>query len=178
PLTVRILSKDRDLHFDLGGGNRIPRAGESKARSIAELRKAGVGADRVLLVQHDSREGLDIFQSILTTLDPEVGLKILVVPPEQAGASADAMHAIEEQTRQVGRKVVLSALPALDGQLGPTIVQQARDDSCDLIVLPLPEEMDRARPIALPAWIQHVLQNARCRVLLVANPVLPTDLAE
>ena len=25
PLTVRILSKDRDLHFDLGGGSRIPR---------------------------------------------------------------------------------------------------------------------------------------------------------
>src|ERR1035438_9005381 len=47
PLTVRILSKDRDLHFDLGGGNRIPRAGESKARSIAELRKAGVGADQI-----------------------------------------------------------------------------------------------------------------------------------
>src|SRR5262249_58048348 len=41
PLTVRILSKDRDLHFDLGGANRIPRAGESKARSAAALRRAG-----------------------------------------------------------------------------------------------------------------------------------------
>ena len=105
---MRILSKDRDLHFDLGGGNRIPRQARSKARSVAELRKAGVGADRVLLVQHDSRAGLDVFQSILTTLDPAVELKILVLPTESETPGADVLHAIEEQSRQVGRKIALA----------------------------------------------------------------------
>ena len=86
PITVRILSKDRDLHFDLGGGSRIPRAGESKARSIADLRKAGVGADRVLLVQPDTRTGLDLFVSILTTkviapLPPEVTRRRVIREP-------------------------------------------------------------------------------------------------
>jgi amino acid transporter/nucleotide-binding universal stress UspA family protein len=175
PLTVRILSQDRDLHFDLGGGNRIPRAGESKARSIAELRKAGVGADRVLLVQQDSRSGLDVFEAILTTIDPEVGLKILMLPPELNIAPADALHVIEEQAKQVGRKV---AVQVLEAKRGEDIVQQAKDGGFDLIVLPLPDEMDRGKQFALPEWIQFVLQNARCRVLLVANPVLPTDLAE
>jgi amino acid transporter len=175
PLTVRILSKDRDLHFDLGGGNRIPRAGESKARSIAELRKAGVGADRVLLVQEDSRSGLDTFESILTTLDPAVDLKVLVLPPERATAGADTLRAIEDQAKQVGRKV---AVRALDAPSGTEIVQQAKDGGFDLIVLPLPVEIDRGKHLALPDWIQFVLQNARCRVLLVADPVLPTDLAE
>ena len=175
PLTVRILSKDRDLHFDLGGGNRIPRAGESKARSIAELRKAGVGADRVLLVQHDSRSGLDVFESILTTLDPAVELKILVLPPDDNAPGADVLHAIVDQARQVGRKV---AVQTLNGQPGPDIVQQAKDGGFDLIVVPLPDEMDRGKQLALPDWIQFVLQNARCRVLLAASPVLPTDLAE
>src|SRR5262249_4907006 len=48
PLTVRILSRDRDLYFDLAGGNRIPKISERRARSVAELRAAGVGVDRVL----------------------------------------------------------------------------------------------------------------------------------
>ncbi len=178
PLTVRILSKDRDLHFDLGGGNRIPRAGESKARSIAELRKAGVGADRVLLVQQDSRAGLDLFQSILTTIDPEVELRVLVLKPAPDTAAADSLHAIADLSKQVGRKIAVSLCIGLGVQLGVAIVRQASDGGFDLIVLPLPEEMDRSKPIALPEWMQHVLQHARSRVLLVADPVLPTELAE
>jgi hypothetical protein len=175
PLTVRILSKDRDLHFDLGGGNRIPLAGESKARSVAELRKAGVGADRVLLVQHDSRSGLDIFQSILTTLDPAVDLKILILEPDPGEPGADSAHTIEDQAKQVGRKISVSSL---NGDVGPSIVRQAKEGSFDLIVVPLPDEMDRSKQLAAPAWVQHVLQHAHSRVLLVANPVLPTELVE
>ncbi|HZZ78093.1 MAG TPA: APC family permease [Gemmataceae bacterium] len=175
PLTVRILSKDRDLHFDLGGGSRIPRAGESKARSVAELRKAGVGADRVLLVQHDSRSGLDIFQSILTTLDPAVDLKVLIMAPEHGEPSADSAHAIQDQARQVDRKI---AIDRLNGDVGPSIVRQAKEGSFDLIVVPLPDEMDRSKQFTTPAWIQHILQHAHSRILLVANPALPTELAE
>ena len=37
PLTVRLLSLDRDVHLDLGGGNRIPKISERQARSVAEL---------------------------------------------------------------------------------------------------------------------------------------------
>jgi amino acid transporter len=175
PLTIRILSKDRDLHFDLGGGNRIPRHGEAKARSVAELRKAGIGVDRVLVVQHDSRVGLDVFQSVLTTLDPAVELKVLIIPAENGDASADAVHIIEDQSRQVARKV---AVQMLRGANGPEIVQQAKDGGFDLIILPMPDEIDFGKQIALPVWTQQVLQNAPSRVLLVANPVLPTDLVE
>ena len=51
-LTVRILSRDRDVYFDLDGGNRIPKFGERRARSVADLRAAGIGVAKVLLV-HD-----------------------------------------------------------------------------------------------------------------------------
>jgi amino acid transporter len=175
PLTVRILSKDRDLHFDLGGGNRIPRHGESQARSVKDLRKAGIGADRVLLVQQDSRNGLDVFQSILTTLDPDVELKILVLPPEEDTIGIDALHAIEEQSRQVGRKIIIQTV---HGELGAEIVRQAREGGFDLIVLPLSDELVHGKQIALPDWIRYVLLNTRSRVLLVANPMLPTELAD
>lgn len=175
PLTIRILSKDRDLHFDLGGGNRIPRQGEIKARSIAELRHAGVGADRVILVQADTKNGLDLFQSILTALDPLVELKILVLPATEEEESAGVQQVIEDQARQVNRKLTIEPL---SGSLGEVIVQHTRKCDADILILPISDEIDRAKPLALPSWASHILQNARCRVMLVANPMLPKELAE
>ena len=43
PLTVRMLSRQRDVYLDLGGGNRIPKISERQARSVEELRSAGRG---------------------------------------------------------------------------------------------------------------------------------------
>ena len=54
PLTVRILSRERDMYLDLAGGNRIPKISERQARSVAELRAAGVGVDRVLMLYDGS----------------------------------------------------------------------------------------------------------------------------
>src|SRR5262249_47805456 len=48
PLTVRVISRDRDVYLDLAGGNRIPKITERQAKSVAELRAAGEGVDRVL----------------------------------------------------------------------------------------------------------------------------------
>ncbi len=59
PITIRILSRDRDVHLDLAGGSRIPRISERQARSVSELRAAGVGVDRVFLVHENTRWGSD-----------------------------------------------------------------------------------------------------------------------
>ena len=72
PLTIRILSPNRDLYFDLAGGNRIPKLGERQARSVAELRAAGVGVSHVLLVHDGTSAGSDLFADVLTMLDPLV----------------------------------------------------------------------------------------------------------
>jgi len=72
---VRLLSKDRDVSLDLAGGNRIPHISERQAKSVAELRAAGVGVDRVLLVLDGSRAGSDLFKWVLTMLDPLVRLE-------------------------------------------------------------------------------------------------------
>ena len=70
PLTVRILSHDRDVYFDLDGGNRIPKISERNARSVAELRAAGIGVGRVLLAHDGSPGNSDLFQAVFTMLDP------------------------------------------------------------------------------------------------------------
>src|SRR4029077_2309717 len=77
PLTVRILGRDRDIALALAGGNRIPKISERKARSVAELRAAGVGVDRVLLVPDGSGACSDLPQAALPLLDPGVMLGLV-----------------------------------------------------------------------------------------------------
>ena len=96
PLTVRILSRNRDVYLDLGGGNRIPKISERQARSVAELRSAGVGISHAMLVHADTPESSDLFKAVLTMIDPQVALTVVPVPlageadaGEPAAAAAD-----------------------------------------------------------------------------------------
>src|SRR4029077_11067987 len=59
PLTVRILGRERDMYLELAGRYRIPEKRERKARTVAELRAAGVGVDRVLLTHDGSQTSSD-----------------------------------------------------------------------------------------------------------------------
>ena len=70
PMTVRIVSRDREVHLDLAGGNRVPKISERQARSVAELRAAGIGVNRVLLAHDGTSASHDLFQDVLTMLDP------------------------------------------------------------------------------------------------------------
>ncbi len=80
-LTVHIVSADRDVSFDLEGGNRIPKAAERQARSVAELRAAGIGVRRVLLAHDGTPSSHDVFEWLLTMLSPEVDLDLVAVTP-------------------------------------------------------------------------------------------------
>src|SRR5262249_25610040 len=92
PLTVRVVSRDRDVCLDLGGGNRIPKISEREAGWVAELRAAGVGVDRVLVLHDGSPAGSDLFQAVLTRLDPQV--RLAVVPDVPPGAEPYNGHSI------------------------------------------------------------------------------------
>ena len=70
-----------------------------------------------------------------------------------------------------------SAAPPLDSLCWPDGRAASRPRGLRPKAAALPPR-EGSKQIAAPAWIQHVLQHAHSRVLLVANPVLPTDLAE
>jgi hypothetical protein len=166
PLTVRIVSRVCDLSFDLGGGNRIPKISERKARTVAELRAAGVGVDRVLLICDGTPASHDLFQAALTMLDPEVALTLA-----WAG-SADEPHNVIEELMERDRHLAgqlkreVSAT-VIEGELGPGIASLAQDGQFDLILLPLTE----CQP--WPAWVDYVLSNATCRILLAPPERVP-----
>jgi Amino acid permease len=173
PLTVRVLSKDRDLHFDLGGGNRIPRQVERRARSVAELRQAGIGIGRVVLVHEDSQAGFDLFQAVLTMLDSSVSLSLVVVPPAEGNGGPSLVPAIRAQADQLTRKLTVQSV---NGDIGAAVVHRAVEAPADAVILPLPNASPQAHAVRLPDWMEHVLRNAHCRVFLVSAPPVPQTL--
>src|SRR5262249_8177860 len=116
-LTVRLISREFETHpHDLAGGNRIPKISERRARSVAELRAAGVGVDRVLLLHDGTPACSDLFQAVLTMIDPQVLLG--VVPVKANGAERVNGHPLEqdeERARQLGRALKMHPAPPDDG---------------------------------------------------------------
>ncbi len=177
PLTVRILSRVRDVSLDLAGGNRIPKVTERKARSVAELRAAGVGVDRVLLAHDGGREGREMFEALLTMLDPNVVLGVVPVGPAAAGPGngQESIRKDRERAEKLGREVDLLTA---NGEPGAAVVKAARDGEYDLIVVPLPADRPAARDWAPDGWAAYVLGHAHCKVFLAAPPLVPHEVDE
>ena len=161
PLTIRLLSRNRDLYLDLGGGSRIPKISERKARSVAELRSAGVGVEHVLLVHYGTPESSDLFEAALTMLDPAVSL--CVVPLGNSKSEApDGFSWVQHdlhRARQLRRDVELQSLP--DGNPAMGIVQLAGTEQVDLLVLGYAPES--AQYDAPPVDIDYIVEHAPCR---------------
>jgi hypothetical protein len=174
---VRILSRERDMYLDLAGGNRIPKISERKARSVAELRAAGVGVDRVLLLHDGSSSSSDLFQAVLTMLDPQVALGVvpLLAPHSEPLNGRSVVHQDAERARQLDRELQVILLPTPDG---PAIVEKASSDQYDLIILPLSNESPNDPLGTLDERARYIVCNAHCRVFLATHPVIPQEVLD
>jgi nucleotide-binding universal stress UspA family protein len=166
PLTVRLLSRDRDVYLDLAGGSRIPKVTERQARTVAELRAAGVGVDRVLMVHDGSRAASDLFRGVLTMLDPQVGLQLAYVPGPDAAPTV--LRTDHEKAQSLGRDVAIHPLPA---EYGAELVQLARETQADLIIL---SDSAAGRPASDPQ-IELIRRRAHCPVFVATPPAIPED---
>jgi nucleotide-binding universal stress UspA family protein len=179
PLTVRILSKDRDVYLDLAGGNRIPKISERKARSVAELRAAGVGVDRVLMVYTGTAAASDLFQGVLTMLDPDVGLALIaIVPPgREPHNGIEVAQQDVERARRLGRELTLETLK--DGEPhGPQIVALVREKHYDLIILALPTEVSDSVSNQWDKMSAHIKVYAHCPVFVASLPPIPQEVVD
>src|SRR5258708_2598447 len=172
PLTVRILNRDRDMYLDFGGGNRIPKIPERQARSVAELRAAGVGIDRVLLVHDGSPACSDLFQGVLTMLDPQVMLSIapIVAPGQEPLNGHNLVHQDQERAKHLGRSMTVIQLAK---DTGEEIVRQAREGQFDLIILPLSLDAGTGIGATFDDRNKYVLQHAHCRLFVATPPLIP-----
>jgi amino acid transporter/nucleotide-binding universal stress UspA family protein len=175
PLTVRLLSQSRDLYFDLAGGNRIPKIGERQARSVAELREAGVGVSHVLVVHYGNSASSDLFTAALTMLDPLVAFSVVRVPLEAEEASETDWFELDlRRARQLNREV--EVYPLSEGDPNEHVVELARRLECGLVVIGQLEETDDPGRQGLD--FHRVAKNSPCSVCLVAAPSIPQEVAE
>lgn len=171
PLTVRIVSRDREVTFDLAGGRRIPKISERRARSVDELRAAGIGVDRVLLIHDDTSAGSDLFQAVLTLLDPHVALDLACLPrdDERLQGESGTLEHDRQQAAQLKRELTVHKLPDASGE---QIVRLARERRHDVIVIPIGAGISSAGA-RYADWVDQVLRNAHCPVFLAVPPKVP-----
>jgi amino acid transporter len=172
PLTIRILSPTRDLSFDLAGGNRIPKLGERRARSIAELRSAGVGVSHVLLVHEDTSSSSDLFSATLTMIDPAVKLTIVnIAGCKNDDCEIDFLQQDINRAKQLRRGIELRELAAAEPSLG--LAKMAMELKVNLILLGKHDDAEGERPSAIDPEI--VAREATCAVAVVTQPRIPDE---
>jgi hypothetical protein len=175
PLTVRLLSRSHDLYFDLAGGNRIPIIGVRQARSVVELRSAGVGVSHVLVVHYGNSTSSDPLTAAITMLDPLVAFSVVRIPlgTKEATDSDWFEHDIE-RAKQLNREVEVCSLAP--GDPNEQIVELARELGCGLVVIGQLEETDAPGRQGLN--FLRVAKNSPCSVCLVAAPSIPGEVVE
>jgi amino acid transporter len=164
PLTVRLLARDRDVRFDLGGGTNIPKAGETHARSIADLRLAGIGISRMLLAIEDTPTAIDFFRTSLTMIDPDVELTIALDLP------AEEKQQVTGLLEQVKRPATIVDWPKNRIEGLHAIVRERHIEA--LLVQRPPQDGDSS------PWHDTLLREAPCLVLDSIPPGVPRDLAK
>jgi hypothetical protein len=167
PLTVRILSADRDLHLDLDGGNRIPKMSAREARSIADLRAAGHGVDRAFFIHDGTGSSSDFFEEVITMLDKQVRLDVVAFHSGVVHSAHDLAGHDVEQARRLGREV---GYQTLDSHLGSPVIDLASERQYDAIfMLSEPgESLEDRQP-----WedlVRYVTKHAHCVVLAASRP--------
>ncbi|HEV3144547.1 MAG TPA: amino acid permease, partial [Gemmataceae bacterium] len=173
PLTVRILSRDRDVYLDIAGGNRIPKLSERKARSVEELRAAGVGVNRVLMYHDGTTLGSDLFRLVLTTLDPQVALVVARASANGAEQPLPALRHDLERAEQLHREVNLRSIKP---QVGTELARLAKDERFDLVIVAAPNRLqDNADE--QEKQIDILLKLARSPVMLIKMPEVPQEAA-
>ncbi len=165
PLSIRILSRDRDVYLDVGGGHRVPKLSERKARSVAELRAAGAGVSRVLLFHDGTSRGSDLYRLVLTMLDPQVTFDLA-----HASETPVLKHDLE-RAHQLDRGVEARAL---EGPVGPTLAGMSRDGAYDLIVIGIPDPAEIGAD-DMRRQIEMLVREARCPVFVANTPDIPRD---
>lgn len=169
PLTIRIVGGNRDISLDLNGGSRVPRSSAQESRSVAELRAAGVGVDRVLLLHDGTQRSSDIFRSLLTMLDRSVALDVLLAGDNSNGLLEKDL----QEARRLERRSSVLTLRS-NSKFSDELLRLITDGGVDVVVARQSlESFDKAASGSKTSWVYDVEHQVRCQVLLAAE--IPAD---
>ena len=97
-LTVHIVSRTATSRSTWTAATASRKSASGRRRSVADLRAAGIGVRRVLLVHDGTPDSHDVFEWLLTMVAPEVHLDLVPVRAEEpASGMAIAIRAPDQQ---------------------------------------------------------------------------------
>lgn len=169
PMTIRILGRNWDTHIDLGGGERIPTLRERKAKTVSELRAAGIGVDRVLMLHDGTQEAADLFEGVLTMLAEEVQLGLAVLPN---GAPESSHQEDVDRAEQLEREIKVHKLKSKHVD---EILDLVRDEHYDLLIVNRPADLPPDEQFTLGVSLST---EAPCRICIISPPVIPREVEE
>jgi nucleotide-binding universal stress UspA family protein len=178
PLSIRVLSQDRDVRLDIAGGSQIPKPGAAAAAAaqlLSELRKSWHGVERLLLAYDGSPLSADFLDTVVSFLDPAVAITLIDVAED--GSTENGSDPTEEsnlvaqrgaeRARALGRTVEWRVAR---GEPGPEIVRAAVEGKFDAIFMSLRGVYRRGDTTAFASNTRYVLEHAPCRVILGFAP--------
>ena len=130
--------------------------------------------NRALLAHFDNPESSDLFKAVLTMLDPQVLLTVVLVANDGAGKPGVWLQQDVERARQLRREMDVATLP--DGAPEPEIVRLAQARGFDLVIVGLPS--DSGPEGARPFDTNYIVKHAPCRICLVTPAVIPEGVAD
>src|SRR5262249_18053108 len=119
----------------------------------------------------------DLFQAVLTVLDPQVtlGLAAVVPPGTEPHNGHSLIHSDKERAAQLDRDLQIVE-PSPDGS--EAVVEAARGGDYDLLSVPLPAEFGLNPATPLSDYVRRIVQHAHCRVLLATAPTIPQEVVD
>jgi len=131
----------------------------------------------VLMVHDNTPRASDVFDAVLTALDPEVTFDLMHVAAAAANGSGETarnhlLHDVE-RARKVGREVTVHTV---SDDLGPETVRLALERDYDLVVLD--SLMSSEGEVILSPWQQYIGNHAACPVCLFSMPAIPREVVD
>jgi amino acid transporter/nucleotide-binding universal stress UspA family protein len=178
PLSIRVMSKDRDTRLDIAGGSQIPKLGSGDAESariLADLRKSWHGVERLILAFDGSPLSADFLDTVMSFIDPAIAVTLISVVEDESsegGANpteeaTDVVRRAVARTHELGRTVEWRVA---HGEAGPEIVRAAVEGKFDAIFMSLRGVYRRGDTSAFASNTRYVLEHAPCRVILGFAP--------
>jgi hypothetical protein len=125
------------------------------------------------MVHDDTPSSSDLFQGVLTMLDPEVVLSVVALPANGKGpanGNGPLQHDLE-QARQLDRDV--DVLTVAGDSIEAKIIDLAQEGHYDLIIVDVSTEPPPGRDKPLDA--SYLLHHAACRVFVTTPPAIPQE---
>jgi amino acid transporter len=171
PITIRILGRNWDTHIDLNGGARIPTLRERRARSVADLRAAGIGVKKALFFHDGSAEMEELYDAVLTLMDEAIPLGLAYLAEPRTRPAADPLEDLR-RAEELQRPITPHQVKT--GSLAE-LLELVREEHYDLLIYPRPtdEPFDSFRD-----RLQELVRDTPCRVFVAFPPVVPREVEE